>query len=81
VTQRPAAPIPADPAKYDEPRNEHARRRGLQQPYISGGEDPELSETLARERPYLRLLIGMVLVIVIGGFIVGFATAILGIPL
>jgi hypothetical protein len=81
VTEDPTPKLPADPAKYDAPRNVSARRRGLEQPYIAGGDDPELGETLTRERPYVRLLIGMVLVIVLGGFILGFATAILGVPL
>jgi hypothetical protein len=81
VTETGNQQLPPDPAKYDAPRNVMARRRGLEQPYIAGGDDPELRETLVRERPYLRLLIGMVLVIVLGGFILGFATAILGIPL
>jgi hypothetical protein len=78
VTQRPATPLPADPAKYDAPRNVQARKRGLEQAYITGGDDPELGETLAYERPYVRLLVAMVLVIVFGGFILGFASAILG---
>jgi hypothetical protein len=77
VTQRPS-PLPADPAKYDAPRNVQARKRGLEQPYITGGDDPELGKRLAYERPYVRLLVGMVLVIVFGGFILGFASAILG---
>ena len=81
MTQQPARPLPPDPAKYDDPRNVHARKRGLEQAYITGGEDPKLGETLARERPYVRLLIGMVLVIVFGGFILGFVSAILGLPL
>ena len=81
MTQRPPTPLPPDPAAYDAPRNVMARRRGLEQPYITGGDDPQLGETLAKERPYLRLLIGMVVVIVLGGFIIGFASAILGFPL
>jgi len=81
VTETPPTPLPPDPGKYDEYRNVAARRRGLEQPYIAGGDDPELGETLTHERPYVRLLVGMVLVIVLGGFILGFATAILGVPL
>lgn len=78
MTEQPAAKaLPPDPAKYDDPRNVQARKRGLEQAYITGGEDPELGRTLAYERPYVRLLVGMVLVIVIGGFILGFAAAIL----
>jgi hypothetical protein len=81
VTESTNPNLPPDPGKYDEYRNVAARRRGLEQPYIAGGDDPQLGETLTRERPYVRLLVGMVLVIVLGGFILGFATAILGVPL
>jgi hypothetical protein len=45
------------------------RPRGLSAPLIPGGEDPDLDETLRRQRPYMRLLIGMVVVIV-GGTLV-----------
>jgi hypothetical protein len=48
-----------------------ARARGLPGPYIAGGDDPDLAAELARERPYVRLLIGMVVAIVLGGFILG----------
>lgn len=70
-------PLPPDPAKYDEPRNVAARKRGLEQPYIDGGEDPNLDETLARERPYVRLLVAMVVAIVLMGFGLGIVGAIL----
>jgi hypothetical protein len=80
VTDASHAPLPPDPAQYDAPRNVMARRRGLEQPYIAGGDDPELEETLAKERPYLKLLIAMVAVIVAGGFVLGFVSAILGLP-
>ncbi len=73
-------PLPPDPAKYDAVRNEHARRRGLNAPYIAGGEDPDLDEALARERPYVRILVGMVALIIFLGFFLGFLTAILGNP-
>ncbi len=63
--------LPPDPEKYDEYRNVAARRRGLQQPYIEGGDDPELEETLAKERPYVRLLIAMVIALVMLGFVLG----------
>jgi hypothetical protein len=45
------------------------RPRGLSAPLIPGGQDPDLDETLRRQRPYMRLLIGMVVVIV-GGTLV-----------
>jgi len=80
VTQTTHPPIPPDPAKYDEERNVHARRRGLEQPYITGGEDPDLEETLREERPYLRILVGMVVVILALGFVLGFLGAILATP-
>jgi hypothetical protein len=80
VTDASHAPLPPDPVKYDAPRNVMARRRGLEQPYIAGGEDPELEETLAKERPYVNLLLVMVGVIVAGGFVLGFIGAILGLP-
>ncbi len=73
-------PLPPDPAKYDEVRNEHARRRGLDAPYIAGGDDPELDEALARERPYIRILLIMVALIVFLAFFLGFLGAILANP-
>jgi hypothetical protein len=76
--QRPE--LPPDPVQYDAVRNEHARRRGLPQPYISGGQDPELPETLRREQRYVRLLVGMVAVIVAMGFILGIIGALIGMP-
>jgi hypothetical protein len=80
VTDRDAEPLPPDPAQYDAVRNEHARRRGLQAAYIAGGDDPHLDESLARERPYLRILLGMVALIVFLGFFLGFLGALLGTP-
>ena len=75
------APLPADPEQYDAVRNEHARKRGLAQPYIAGGIDPELDTTLERERPYLRWLVWMAVAIVAAGFILGIVTTILGVPI
>jgi hypothetical protein len=80
VSDRPAEPLPPDPAKYDEVRNEHARRRGLNAPYIAGGDDPDLDQELARERPYVRILLGMVGLIIFLGFFLGFLSAIIGVP-
>src|SRR5829696_6158507 len=71
------APLPADPEKYDEYRNVAARKRGLTKPYIPGGEDPELQTELARERPYVRLLLVMVAVIVALGFVLGIVSAVI----
>ena len=80
MTPPDTAPLPPDPARYDEYRNVAARKRGLEGPYIAGGDDPELDETLRRERPYVRILIAMVAVIVATGFVLGFIGAILATP-
>ena len=80
MTDAGPTPLPPDPVKYDEPRNVMARRRGLEQPYIAGGDDPALQETLLRERPYVHLLLIMVVVIVMAGFVLGFIGAILSLP-
>jgi hypothetical protein len=76
-----ATPLPPDPDAYDAVRNEHARKRGLQQPYIAGGTDPALGQTLQGERRFVRLLVGMTILIVLGGFVLGIAAALLNIPL
>jgi hypothetical protein len=76
----PGAPLPADPERYDEPRNVMARRKGLEQPYIAGGDDPEIEATLAYERPYVKILVAMVAVIIAMGFVLGFIGAIIGAP-
>lgn len=80
VTSPTPTPLPPDPEQYDAPRNVAARRRGLEQPYIAGGNDPELDETLRRERPYVKILVAMVVVIVLTGFVLGFLGAILTNP-
>ena len=84
MTSRPTAPaaddLPSpqpDPERYDEYRNVAARKRGLPKPYIEGGDDPELEATLAAERPYVRILIGMVIAIVLLGFVLGIAGVII----
>jgi len=76
-----ATPLPPDPEAYDAVRNEHARKRGLPQAYIAGGDDPELGTTLLRERRFVRLLVGMTIAIVAGGFVLGIAAALMSIPL
>ena len=70
--------LPADPASYDSPRAVAARRRGLEAPYIPGGDDPELAETLERESRDTRLLIGMAITIVLMGFVLGIVGALIG---
>ena len=77
MTTPAAPPLPPDPVQYDAVRNEHARKRGLQQPYIAGGDDPDLPQTLARERPYVQILVAMTVGIVALGFILGIAAAII----
>jgi hypothetical protein len=73
----PVAP-PPDPARYDSPRAVRARAKGLEAPYIAGGDDPDIGPALAEERRYWRLLVAMVLTIVGSGFIVGTILALLG---
>lgn len=65
------AQLPPDPDKYDDPRAELARARGLDAPYIAGGEDPEPEAARREDRFYGRLLLIMVVAIVLGGFIIG----------
>ena len=62
---------PPDPEKYDDPRAELARARGLDAPYIPGGEDPEPEAAQREDRYYGRLLVIMVVAIVAGGFVLG----------
>jgi hypothetical protein len=68
----PLPPAPLPPEAFTE-RAAAARRRGLKEPYIGGGTDPELDAALAAERPYVRALIVMTVLIVTGGFILGIA--------
>jgi hypothetical protein len=64
--------LPPDPEAYDSPRAEHARARGLSAPYIAGGRDPDAESARREERHYLRILLAMVVLIVLGGFVLGF---------
>jgi hypothetical protein len=48
------------------------RPRGLDAVPPPGGRDPEIRQTLTRERPYVRLLVGMVAVIVGGSLLLTF---------
>jgi hypothetical protein len=59
------------------PRAQLARARGLAAPYIPGGTDPDPAGTSARERPYVRLLIALVVLIVGGSFVVSIVGLIL----
>jgi hypothetical protein len=53
-------------------------RRGLASPYPPGGVDPDPDAGRREERFYLRLLIAMVLLIVVGGFVVSLIGIVLG---
>ena len=68
-------PIPPRPDLYDSPRAERARAKGLEQPYIVGGEDPDPEAALEVDRKYGRLLLFMVITIVLAGFVLGIAIA------
>jgi hypothetical protein len=70
--------VPPDPQAYDTERSAAARKRGLSTPYIPGGRDPDQARADAEERRYLRILLAMVIVIVLGGFVVGVVAALAG---
>jgi len=74
----PPPALPPDPEAYDSERNEHARARGLAAPYIAGGRDPEPEVGRREERYYVRLLLIMVGLIVLGGFALGIISSLLG---
>ena len=71
----PPATLPPDPEAYDSVRAQHARARGLAAPYIAGGRDPEPEAGIREERYLGRLLVAMVVAVVLGGFVIGFAIA------
>ena len=70
--------LPPDPEAYDSPRATQARARGLDAPYIAGGEDPDPEQTRRQERPYLILLAVMTVVVVLAGFVLGVIQNLLG---
>lgn len=55
-----------------------AKQRGLSSPYPPGGTDPAPEAGQREERFYLRLLVGMVLLIVLGGLGIGVIGFVLG---
>lgn len=80
VTEREpdAGRLPPDPDRYDSPRAVRAREKGLDAPYIAGGEDPDPAAGLAEERRYGRLLLAFAITIIASGFIVGTIIALAG---
>ncbi len=74
---RPENP-PPDPDAYDSPRATQARARGLDAPYIAGGEDPNMDAARREEGRYLRILLAMIGVLVLGGFVLGIVAKLLG---
>jgi hypothetical protein len=79
--REPKTQLPPDPEAYDSPRASIARARGLAAPYIAGGRDPEPETGRREERFYVRLLLLMVAVIVLGGFVLGIVAALMGVGL
>jgi hypothetical protein len=69
--------LPPDPAAYDSPRAVRAREKGLQAPYIAGGDDPDPAAGQAEERRYGRLLLAFAIAIIASGFVVGTVIALL----
>ena len=67
-----------DEDRYDDPRNAIARAKGLEAPYIEGGEDPDPEPALESDRKYGRMLVAMVVAIVASGFVIGTALVLLG---
>ena len=68
--------LPPDPVEYDSPRAQIARAKGLEQPYIAGGLDPDPEQGLEDDRHYGKLLVAMVAALMFGGFIIGIALTI-----
>jgi hypothetical protein len=75
--RRPAGSLPADREAYDSPRAQRAREKGLEAPYISGGNAPDMPRALAEERRLGRWLVLMVVVIIAAGFVIGAIVALL----
>jgi len=75
-TEARAGSLPPDPVEYDSARAQIARAKGLEQPYIAGGRDPDPEVGLREDRYYGRLLVVMVVTLILSGFILGIALAI-----
>ncbi len=74
---KPRTDLPPDPDLYDSPRAVRARAKGLEAPYITGGEAPDAPAALAEERRLGRRLLMMVVVIVASGFVLGILAALI----
>ena len=73
----PPSELPPDPAAYDSPRAVRAREKGLQAPYIAGGDDPDPAAGRAEERRYGKLLLAFAITIIASGFVIGTLIALL----
>ena len=73
-----ADPLPPDPEAYDSPRAAQARARGLEAPYIPGGNDPDPEQGRREERRYLRILAVMIVAAVLAPFVLGVIQNLLG---
>jgi hypothetical protein len=74
----PSSDLPPDPQAYDSPRAVRARQKGLQAPYIAGGDDPDPAAGRAEERRYGKLLLAFAIAIIASGFIIGIVIALIG---
>lgn len=74
---RPRTDLPPDPDAYDSPRSVRARAKGLDAPYIAGGQAPDAPAAWAEERRLGRMLVVMIVVIVASGFVLGILVALL----
>jgi hypothetical protein len=70
--------LPPNPEAYDSPRASQARARGLNAPYIAGGDDPDPDRGRREERRLGLLLVLMIVVVVSLGFVLGIVQNILG---
>jgi hypothetical protein len=70
--------IKPDPDAYDSPRARIARARGLATPYIPGGDDPDPDAARREERYFLRILLLMIAIVVLGAFVLGVVENLIG---